>query len=310
MKLRVLLLSLTLSIACTGEKLGERGTPKLGDWEHPNTVEEGQDTDNALDLAAQALPADNRHNNTQTAFDNLKTATNNTIVLVGHGAPGVLCTGDGRTCTSAVTFDKPTSAAAANVFVGNSNVKTLRILACNLAFGPPGEKVSQAIADATGLVVLAPRSMVYCKNGHVYLENKDDWFEAAPHQARKQNTKPDHSVIPSPFLELTPGVASSRVPWNGVSVDNFSVLDSLNPKHFTPLDSALARQLLDQIDFSTSFDPGRPLGIVTGHITLSHGNTAKSYDIYANGVVQDSDNSHAFFHVGTQFTNTLSAQLR
>ena len=53
-----------------------------------------------LSCADSSLPATFRHGLTQQLFDNvlLPSITTRQIIVGGHGAPGVLCTGDGDQC--------------------------------------------------------------------------------------------------------------------------------------------------------------------------------------------------------------------
>jgi hypothetical protein len=305
------LLIALLMTGCKKEVFSKKVDPQSGPWEHPNTVENGL-MDTALNCAADSLPANNRHHDTVSAFDYLKNSAETTIVLVGHGAGGSLCTGNGKSCTTSVRFDNLNVwKSEAEKLRPNSTGKTLRILACNLAWGPDGEQLVQLLANRTGRRVLAPVSMVYCLGGAVTLQ-EPKWFEAQPQQMTVRTTaSKSYAFAQAPaYLEIAPGRSSTRVPWPDVVVTDFRILPSFADHDFKPIPKEKWRSLAGQIDFMTPFHPGEPLAIVTGQITLLAGITEKQYLIYADGAVRDKQYPDTFFHVSVAFTNALREQRR
>jgi hypothetical protein len=286
--------------------------PQSGPWEHPNTVENGLG-DTALDCTADSLPANKRHRDTTMAFENLKNSTEPTIVLVGHGTGGSLCTGNGRSCTTSIRFDNWNSwKSEAEKLRPNSQGKMLRILACNLAWGEEGKQLVQMLANSTGRTVSAPYTMVYCPGGKVTLK-EPKWFQATPLQMLRNDIHTEHHDLSRPpsFIEGKPGVSSTRIEWLAFTVDDFQVLSSLAGHGFRPFVPLSDWPILaSQIDFDHPFHPGEPLGIVTARVTLKSVAFTKHYSIYADGVARDDAFPDVFFPVSAAFTDALTAQRR
>jgi len=310
----IVLLSQFLACKPTGRSLAPTDT-QSGPWEYPISVEEGKLDNGALACAADVLKPVTTHNDTKTAFDNLANTSSDTIVIVGHGATGMICTADGDTCTSYIGEDNEKDWA--DLITGiqkNTKIKTIRLLGCGVGFDAPGRKLLQAIARNTGHTVLAPTSVVYCTNNGVKLDQYGRWVQEPPVESMAASKTADEPSFSTQWLDLGETAKPRFVPWKKVKVTNFSVLESYAGAQFADLPSAEAIRLAREINFGAQFDPhGQPLARLTGRLTLELNfglPISKTFLVYGDMVVRDEEDAKHFYRVSKAFTYELIARRR
>jgi hypothetical protein len=274
--LTVLMALITLAACKQGKTLAKfRATadPTIGPWEAPSSLESGSDANGAIACAAKVLPNVLMHRDVTEAFANVVAAAGNsdTVVLIGHGTAGAICTGDGDVCRTAGSLVRAQNEyrwkLAAQNLRNASTVKTLRLLSCGVGASTVGQQLLQELADDTGCIVLGPKTMVYCQNGRLEVD-RGLWAKAIPNTApARQMASPPPP--PRPLNLMTHGKFTTFL-WDGLPV-TFDVLQSPESGKYIHLVDGDAKRLAEMIDFATPplRSSGPALSIVTVNLTIT-----------------------------------------
>jgi hypothetical protein len=282
-------------------------------WGTIVTVASGPDVDGALQCVAGLLTGSSRNATTKQAFENAWNGATSTDsgVIVGHGLPGIVCTGFGDDC---LAKGRPADAVMRHNNVNNwvgyaqsrrsTPTSALRLLSCGAGANAEGANLLAAIANATQTVVLAPTSFVYCGGGRIWLDEGGCWQKAEPGKTPPSIPAPKITVSPSPVFQFKLGGKIQPVR----SVKLLSLADAAN--RLVP--SAHKASLLRLVDFASPFQPGGvPLAIVTGRmlveIVAQDGVTTirRLLLIYNDALAQDSSYPEIFYRIDSSFALAL-----
>jgi hypothetical protein len=259
-----------------------------------------------------------KHSTTAEAFSNLASTggTNEQAFIVGHGAPGEVCTGEGRFCnTTATSFN------LYDVEDWNNYAKSilhkfsgLTLLGCDVGQFDEGAAFLAKLADITQTHVRAPTGPIWCSDGRVELDPTAEWLEANPGHRPPTVTGPIYKVPEELVYDLSiDGKMEEFLP-DSVSVRRFRYV-ALPPASTYDSNKDQKPALARLIDFSHPFHhSGIPLAAVTGEITLSvhprgHASVEKHFLLYADAMVRDADVEGLFYYVDSSLRPQLQ-QLR
>jgi hypothetical protein len=317
----ILTMVLALLVSCKATKkffgrLGSSVDPVVGPWEKPRSLESGPDTNGAIACAALAFPDSLRHADTDHAFANLLTAATQTsattVVLIGHGAPGALCTGNGDDCVqdgTIITFQNEGLWENAASTLSKSKITTLRLLSCGVGYTKFGQTLLQELADHTNCTVYGPVKNVFCRNGNLEVED-GAWAMA----------KPGGSVVPLRRTTSTTKPSYLRLRHRGRFVDTswdklditFDLLQAYGQKKYSRLSEADAKRLSEMISFGQPFTSSAPsLSLKSGVVAvkLPWLEKPRQFTIYSDLAVRDDANPALFYHTSGTFAEEV-AELR
>jgi hypothetical protein len=278
------------------------------------TVEEDE-TDSTLTCAPlRGLPV---HSDTETAFQNLNSASQRRAFIVGYGTQGRLCTGLGNLCptvtTSVTALDASDWAGFANSIQGKFS--RLTVLGCNVGLGVDGAALLTRLAEETKTRVRAPTALVWCQDDTLLLDPDNQWVEARPGRPARARY-PRHAV---PALEAAPALENYNlflngqwklVPAKSVHVVKFSY-GGFPPYEGGVVETDEARSLLPLVDWGRPFKKhARPLAVVTGQIELSvavEGShpIAKTLILYADALVADPEAKDFYYRTDPRLHERL-----
>ena len=301
---------LSVSVGCQQKEIGKYSLgPGPGQWEHPITVEEGKLDNGALACAIQQLSADGTHNDTVKAFANIATTKNSTVVIVGHGSPGSLCTANGDVCTASINYKNEQEWSQLLTDIkNNQHIKQIRLLGCGVGRLSVGDDLLKALAKDTNRTILAPTSVVFCTANGVELDQGGTWKQE-PAPVGEPNVAYTDSPFISEHIDLGPTAKPRFISWNNIQIVDFSVLRSIEGTEFEILDGKEADRLARQIIFDKQFlPPGQPLARLTGRLVLQLNSPIpirRVFLIYGDMIVRNDDNSTEFYRVSADFTEAL-----
>lgn len=299
---------------CGKESRIQSAVGPAGPWERPLSLQKGQDTYGTIPCAERILPFDFRSDTTAEVFKNLasKAVKGDTVVIVGHGVPGMICTGKGDKCAgttaAVISAGNESDWMAYAQKLAPNKVDTVRLLACDVGADDLGAKLLHQIAKHVGSRVIGPTYLVHCKNGEVRLDPLAEWQEATPDLM----PAPKLPKIPNPpitTVALQIGGRLEHVPWSEIQVFSLEVLDAADRSDLVPLSPADAFRLARMVDFASPYDPGPPFAIVTGHLTLRvvrpGGEVSKTFRIYADELLQDEQSPTMYYRASSDFAAAL-----
>ena len=303
-----------------------------GPWERPMTMELGAN-DAALDCVCTSAKPNFRNNNTEESFANLaRAAAGNfsippdTAVLVGHGTSGNLCTGAGTACAdrdnNLIRTDTHNVWEVFAAKLKGTGLKRLRIIGCGVGAGTSGGDLLKYLANATGLTVLAPNSLVNCENGRVELAPGGSWREATPGSTVVTGAAvPSVTFTPSTYLKLRIGSEFKIFELKYVKFDSFTMLQTSSAKMPVQGKSVFSNrvqfdteELLKNADLEHPQTLGEMLGLVTGQVDLivavNGVKTRRVFDIYSDQALRDRGAPDIFYRLSSHFMERVATQLR
>lgn len=280
------------------------------DFGRPVSIETGTEQyplhQGFLKCAAEQLHPDFPHGHTDELFDNLskRSPTDGRAVSVGHGAPGIQCTGEGDHCTGAdntimmADFNHRYWEPFANKIKGKYELLTL--LACETGQSDAGAEFLFDMAKATQSRVRAPDSIIYCGPTGIYFDPGGNWVEATPQSKPTPHPPKPFEVKETATLRFRiDGVMRTLKP-EEVQFLQFQHR-SYRQKEFTTL-GGFGPAILQIVGFGEPFQtPGRPAAIVTGSFRLRLNVPAKPVErqfvLYNDVLVEDLEEQDVFYRV-------------
>lgn len=272
-----------------------------------------------LKCASEQLLPEFTHGLTANLFDNLskQSPTDGRAVSVGHGAPGIQCTGEGDHCAGS---DNTIIMADFNYFFWEplatkikGKYQLLTLLACETGQGDSGAEFLYEMAQATQSRVRAPDSIVYCGPSGIYFDSGGNWVEATP-----QSKPAPHS--PEPFVVKETTTLRFRVEGElrTLKPQDVQFLQfqhrSYRQKDFTSL-TGFGPAVLQAVGFGEPFETdGRPAAIVTGsfrlRLNLGAGKSEERlFVLYNDVLVEDLAEQDVFYRVNRAGLLTYVARL-
>jgi hypothetical protein len=259
-----------------------------------------------LQCATNVLNPDFRHDNTADASQklSLRPDPNSEAVIVGHGAPGVQCTGNGDSCTG----DNSTMIAAFNVSDWQKLIaklqgdfQSLTLLGCDVGQGTDGADLLYDIAKAAQRPVRAPNSIIYCTPTGFTFAAGGTWVQATPTAKPSPSYAPGYRVQPTKTYKFKVHGGLTSLPAGSIKVLDFKHR-TYRQREFQTLRSSDPSALLSLIDFGKPFETtGRPGAIVTGRLrlelTLGSKPVEREFVLYNDELLEDLTNLDVFYHV-------------
>lgn len=259
-----------------------------------------------LGCAEMSLAPEFQHGNTQSAFGNLllKDDPSGDAVIIGHGGPGVLCTGDGDGCSGkdsvTMAFYNPDSwqKIAQELKAGHSN--SLTILACDVGQGNNGADFLFALAKSVQRPVRAPDSEVQCGPDGITFPDGGSWVQATPSSRPSPSSMRIYSVDPTNSFKFKVDGKLVSYALNEINVVEFRHR-TYRQSEFREFHNVQPSAIIRLIDFGRPFETfGRPAAIVTGvvRVQLISGvkKTEKSFVIYDDELAEDLAEPDVFYH--------------
>lgn len=281
----------------------------------PISIETGADN-GFLDCVAQKFTGSPTHGNTKTAFDNLAytPASAGSVVLVGHGTAGLICTGDGSGCAGPSKVVRQS-----NVNVWDSLATKLRgrsgrlyLVACNTGAEDDGQTLLRRLAKSTGMEVTAPNAHVWCSDAGITVDPGTVWNTATPagvitySQRRYRKGKALGRLWSVDRME---SIGDEALRFSGLR----TVMSDGDGLRSQPRTDEQARQVGTLIDFGSAFQgPGVPAAVITAvlHVTaVLPGDRRLEWDlnIYSDDLAQDQRNPTTYYRIDSAGTETLRA---
>jgi hypothetical protein len=267
-----------------------------------------------LQCATTILNPDFRHDNTADASQklSLRPDPNSEAVIVGHGAPGVQCTGNGDSCTG----DSSTMIAAFNLsdwqnLIGKlqGDFQSLTLLGCDVGQGTDGADLLYDIAKATQRPVRAPNSIIYCTPTGFTFASGGTWVQATPTAKPSPSYAPRYRVQPTKTYKFKVQGTLTPLPTGSIKVLDFKH-KTYRQREFQTLNNSDPSTLLNLIDFSKPFETnGRPGAIVTGRLRLQlivgGKPMEREFVLYNDELLEDLTDQNIFYHVDSGFSQYI-----
>lgn len=283
--------------------------PSKGISAHALTVETGsevvKENQGFLACATAVVKSQFHHGNTNEASGNLVSTPNktSTAVIVGHGARGIQCTGDGDHCSDdpkmVAFFNVPTWEPLATKLRGQ--FRALTLLGCNIGTGSDGSTLLKAVAQAAQMPVMAPDRMVFCGPDGITLIDGSPitWAIATPNGAVTQMQEQPYNAPKSEFAQFKIAGQYKSVAMNAVSVLEFKYR-GYRRSEFQTFRNADLSTLTNFIDFNRPVETkGRPGAIVTGRLRLGikigTANIERTFVLYNDELLEDMTEQDVFY---------------
>lgn len=258
--------------------------------ERPKSVETGAETykknQGFLACAVSVLAPEFRHDNTDMLFSQAATMPNtaNTVLSVGHGGPGLQCTGMGDGCPGhddlELGYWNKTTWQSSALRIRN-DFQSMTLLGCEVGKDQNGLTLLHELADTIQMPVRAPDSFVYCDPSKgIYLEDGGRWVEVSPKKEQPMlsppvRLPPQITVAPAPPGQYRFNINGEmvNVPAADVQIVDF-VYRGYRDRESRALPNSSLRSLKEEIDFAHPLiRRGIPAAIVTGifHIQYTIG---------------------------------------
>lgn len=315
-------LAVTLLVFCVAcEKVlplaGRVGTKatKVPAWERPQSLENAGTDTSTVPCVVDALNPEYRSDTTAQAFCRLATteSSDGIYVMIGHGAPGIICAGRGWDCggydEAALNEERTETWPEAEIKkLADLRPKMVRLAGCNVGVGDSGKRLLRELSSRLHCPVSAPKHAIYCSD-KVMTEIKDIAWEVidsshasttAP-QTRKPNGTSKLAGGASPLSAYSALLDNVEIPvrWDKVTIPTFRIRRSYGSSSFIDADAAFAKAFVQRVDFSRSFNLGVPLAIPTAHFAIKIGVPGfwqtDSYVVYNDYLVQSEADPHRFY---------------
>lgn len=265
-------------ISCQTLSVRTGHQPILG---QPTTVETGTEEAPAhvgfLQCVTDYLHAQMKHSNTVVVFANLTSiaTSNDSAIIVGHGAPGLICTGNGDHCSGNQDLMGAGTTSAWQPFAIQlkGHFKDIAFVGCDIASGRFGAQFLSAFANATGATVHAPDDTVQCEPDGISILNGGNWIQVSPTGTPPAKEAPQPS---SKTQTPQPGEAYQFMVESGFKSVHPPTVEVVSFQHrgyyqkeFADAPPERVHSLISLIDFAHPlFIKGSLGSIVTGRLTL------------------------------------------
>ncbi|MDB5456709.1 MAG: hypothetical protein JWP92_2294 [Caulobacter sp.] len=233
-----------------------------------------------------------------------------TATIVGHGGPGVIAAGCGRTLGGPTTYIGLANQSTwqPSLATLNGQVSSLMLYGCNTGADQAGADLLYNIARIVNASVSAPTGWISCNAQGVFALQDGTGFQTAT-----PTSKP--TPIPKPSTGATLAVSNALLQVNGalVSVD----LDDMASATYlaattdgVTLTGPRALSLAKAVALDSPLTiPGALGSLVTGELKVtfktSTGVLTKTFVVYEAALVQDSDEPELFYPVRAAFESLL-----
>jgi hypothetical protein len=259
-----------------------------------------------LKCADEQLNPDFQHGHTDKLFDNLslQSPTDGRAVSVGHGSPGLQCTGEGDHCGGT---DKTLYMDMLNTDVWKplaSKIKgkyrLLTLLGCEIGQGNDGADFLYEMAKTIDAHVRAPDSIIFCRPNGIYFDPGGKWVEATPQSKPTPHLYKPFEVKETAKLQFRIEGAMRTLKPEDVQFLEFQHR-TYHQKDFTTL-RGFGPAILQSVGFGKPFEtPGRPAAIVTGSFRLRLHWEGKPLErqfvLYNDVLVEDLEEQDVFYRV-------------
>lgn len=321
-----LLFECSLSVAQTP---GAKSTNEI--FGKPASVETGNETEPSdqgfLQCAVDVLSPQYRHDSTSALGQNLSMLTNpqGDVVVVGHGSPGLICTGEGDNCygLNAVMVAWDNDSFWQSELSGlRGQYRSITMLGCNIAAGGPGNNLLSKIHDVTGLPVRAPDSAVVCSPGGFTFLNGGGWTQVTTEGKVAVRPSARHKFPPARVFKFSDTtIAKSTEEFVSVKPEDVHIITFQHRTHSQhdfqslPIPDEQRHKILDLIDFENPFTvTGRLGAIATGKLRLKIGFSGRyeerDFIVYNDELVEDSKNRDVFYYTSSGFSETMQGIFR
>jgi len=299
--------------------------------DRPKSVETGAETykknQGFLACASSVLSPEFRHDNTDMLFRQAATMPNtaNTTLSVGHGGPGLQCTGMGDSCPGHLDLElgywnqttwKPSALRIRNDF------QSMTLLGCEVGKDQNGLTLLHELADTIQMPIRAPDSFVYCDPSKgIYLEDGGRWVEVSPKEEQPTllspvRLPPQITVTPAPPGQYKFNVNGemTNVPATDVEIIDF-VYRGYRDTEFRALPSNSFRSLKELIDFAHPLiRKGIPAAIVTGifHVqyTINGKKDMRDFALLNNELAADNVETDVYYLASDKLRQTIESFLK
>lgn len=281
----------------------------------PALVETGQevqpDHQGFLVCMTAALQPQFRHGSTVQLVGNLilASASGTDAVIVGHGSPAMLCTGNGDSCSG----NDSEMVASWNEVAWQSQFQSLKgryksitLFACDTGQNPA---LLTEIAQITGSTVRAPNSIVNCDSSGISFSGGGAWVVSGQ-PLPPEPTARHFKVGPAHAYRFMLGPSLTSVSPNAVKVIDFQHR-GYREREFTNL-RFNPHTLLTLIDFEHPFQTkARPGAVVTGKLRIrfqSNGQSVvRDLVLFNDELIEDLNNLDVFYNADSALAESMSA---
>jgi hypothetical protein len=237
-------------------------------------------------------------------------ANTRSMLVVGHGAPGLMKSGNGDSSSGASTLDQIIALYTRPKWITyisqlKGRCSELSLIGCDVGANDTGADLLVNIANAVNCPVNAPTYLVWCGGGNVYLDAKARWQRATP--GNRPTPIPIPTVALTDMKELFIGRAGmERIPLDAIQslvVDKLSLTGEKRSRTFTG-DEAIS--IVQTIAFDQPIEiQARPAAIVTGELTVvvdtSGGKRTLSFTIYNDRLFESNEHQGIFYESSSAF---------
>lgn len=284
------------------------------------TISMGPDN-GALDNAAHYYATARRNNRTIEATSNIVTCaggTKRSIIIFGHGAPGLIKTGNGDDSVGTSTDDQYIAISNRSRWVRliyNLGAQTheTKLVGCSIGAADAGADLLVNIATTINSgPVVAPTYFVWAgvRNGTpvVYLDDLARWQIAYPNQRPTPIPLPKIIIKEtSEGIQVADGDRPIYIPFANIIEVDFKRVGRPMVEGLTPDAVSLFRE----IDWGHPFrTPDRPLGLITGEFVIEcqiEGHASRfSFNLIADGILESTRSRGLFYRISSIGMTSLS----
>lgn len=284
-----------------------------GEWGDCVTLSTGDDGNPGfLQCAASHIGSHSLNSSTNGAISNLRAclSTKRAATIMGHGNPGLICTGNGNHCGGSSDDNISNGNAAAWLRLAatiKDKATSIRLAGCDVGDGQPGIDLLNRMAKATNATVSAPTGLLWCNAQRMWIDGV--WRTATP-------------MTPAVASAEAARVADTSLPAiidvNGIT----TTIPRINIKIVsltTVGDPLLASKVGDLKTFTDKVDFGKPLvtdalpaARITGQITVEFKlsetqSVTKKFNILSNILLHDESKPTYYYYVDTTLERDLNA---
>jgi hypothetical protein len=212
--------------------------------------------------------------------------------IVGHGKPGIICTGSGEFLNS-----DPSK----RISLGNlgswqaSGMTSLTLLGCNTGKGKAGADLLSAIAELTGVPVSAPTGYVYIGLGcdDYHLESGTGWQTAMPGEKTEERSdaQPDEFAPTELRMLVDARLVSVAMPRLTSMILYEPTLTDAPGREIRRWEGEQTLAPLYRVDFANPRRRGFPAAIRTGMLEVNASvggvDVTRMFRVYNDNAVQD-----------------------
>ena len=279
------------------------------------TLQTGKD-DGFIDCAASKLNSERRNGNTQAAFGNLRSCLGGVgpAAIVGHGAAGEICTGDGDKCWTSSKVIRHNNGAkwfplARRV---KDRVSMLRLAACAPGAGTKGSDLLYKMAQTTNATVSGPTGFLWCSTDPKKGLWIDGVWKTATPQERPMSLAGESGAPSESSADAVAVIdnAARIVRMSDVEVVAI-VLNVGGVEHNVTSRLDLSTDTsafvgLGKPEVTTSIPAAMMTGRVEVQISLEGRIKSKTYRILANSRLQDTDDSTFYYRLDKLLADRLA----